>query len=183
MTKINNESIVIIKALPDDAEAIMTIKRDAWLGAYTNEELDITAEDIRKKLSDDMMPTAIQNWRRGIASEKDGGNRATFVARINGEVVGCTSPHTQDGQKRVGALYVSPDVQGKGIGSKLLTKALKWHGPEHDIYLLVVSYDHNAISLYKHFGFQETGVEIPGELNRGQGIKLLPEIEMVLKAS
>ena len=137
----NAKSLVIDRALRGDARPIMMLKRAAWLDAYPNEENGITIDDIRKKFSDDMMPAAIENWEKGIANEVEGGDRATFVARLDGEVVGFTSPCIEDGKRRIGALYVSPDAQGKGIGSQLLDKALEWHGTEKDVYLCVVSYN------------------------------------------
>src|ERR1019366_9022433 len=139
----DNQAVTLEAARPDDAEAIMTLKRAAWLSAYVSEERGVTAEDIRKKFGD--LPTAIENWRRGIAGERKGGDRATFVARIDGKVVGYTSPYIKDGKRRVGALYVSPDEQNKGAGGKLLRKAVEWHGPEQDIYAHVLSYNDKAV--------------------------------------
>lgn len=168
------------RASPSDAAAIMTLKRTAWLDAYVSEEHGITPEDIEKKFPADSLPEAIANWEKGIASESDRGDRVTFVARINGTVVGYTSPTHEDGQKRIGALYVHPDAQGSGIGGKLLQQAIAWHGRAENIYLHVVSYNQNAISFYKSNGFQATGTVFPEAFDTEKGLKLLPEIEMVL---
>ncbi len=173
------EPIVIERAVPEDAESLVRLKRDGWLAAYTSEEHGVTTEDIQKKFPEDAIPTAIENWQKGLANEKEDGERATFVARLNGKVVGFTSPHTENGQRRVGQLYVAPDEWGKGIGSQLLQKTLDWHGPEEPVYLHVLSHNENAIRLYEQFGFQKTGVEFPEEFDKAQGIKLLAEIEMV----
>lgn len=173
--------IQIEKATPADAEAIMTIKRDAWRDAYINEKLSITTEDIDKKFGD--IQVAIENWQRGIATETDEGQKQTFVARRDGKVVGYTSPETDDGQKRIGALYVAPGNQGNGIGTKLLQQAVDWHGRNQDIYAHVVSHNHNAVAFYEQFGFEKTGVVIPAEFDEQQGIKLLEEFEMVLNAT
>ena len=175
-------SVSVERAVPGDAEAIMTIKREAWLAAYPNKEFGVTVEDIQKKFPQDSMPAAIENWQRGIASEKENGDRVTFVARVDGKVVGFTAPCSEDGQRRIGAMYISPDAQGKGVGSQLLRKAVQWHGLEQDIYLHVVRYNHNAIRFYEHFGFRKTGKEMPEEFDEQQSIRLLPEIEMALKA-
>jgi len=172
------QEVTIERAKPEDAEAIMTLKRSAWLKAYVSPEHGITEEDLFAKFD---LPTAIENWRGGIASEAQQSDKATFVARVHGRVVGYTSPDTQDGQKRIGALYVSPDEQKHGVGSKLLQRAITWHGRDDDIYLRVVSYNQNAIGFYEHFGFQKTGKEWAEEYDAEQGMKLLPEIEMVLR--
>ena len=184
-TKSSEPSIEIIeikRAVPEDAEAIMNLKRQAWLKAYVSEEYEISIDDIEKKFPEDSLPNAIENWQKGIASEQDKNEKATFVARLDGKVVGYTSPCTEDGQRRLGALYVSPNVQGKGVGSKLLESAVKWHGVDEDIFVHVVSYN-SAVGFYEQHGFQKTGVEFPQEFDEEHGIKLLPEIEMVLKAN
>ncbi len=178
----NALKLSINRAVPGDALAIVTLKRDAWLGAYVNKEHDVSEADIEKKFPKSSLPHAAANWEEGIASEKQKNDRATFVARIDGRIVGFTSPTTEDGQKRIGQLYVSQGIQGKGVGTELLSQAVKWHGRRENIYLHVVSYNQNAIEFYKNNGFQPTGVEFPSEYDNVQGIKLLPEIEMVLPA-
>ncbi len=171
--------VIVERAMPADAEAIITLKRDAWLGAYVSEENGITEEDIRKKFSDHVLAEGIANWQKGIATETEDGERVTYVARLNGEVVGYTSPCLEEGQRRIGAMYVAPTAQGNGIGGKLLSKALEWHGADSDVYLHVVSYNQGAIGFYEHYGFQKTGKEFPEEYDEQQDIKLLPEIEMI----
>lgn len=175
-------TIVIKRAVPADAEAMMHLKRAAWMQTYVNEERGITKEDIEKKFPIGSLPEATKNWKIGLAGEATQNERATFVAKVDDRVVGYTSPQRQDGQKRIGALYVSPDYQGKGIGSDLLLQAIAWHGRDGDIYLRVVSYNQNAIRFYERNGFQKTGTIFPEEFDKAQGIKLLSEIEMALPA-
>lgn len=171
--------VKIQSASPEDATAIMNLKRAAWLAAYPNAEHGISIEDIQQKFTDGMLAEGIANWQTGIAQEKDGGNRRTFVAKLADRVVGFTSPYIEDdGQRRLGALYVAPDYQHRGIGSKLLQQALAWHGDDQDVYLHVVSYNLPAISLYQKFGFHKTGKDWPEEFDPKQDIKLLPEVEM-----
>ena len=157
----------------------MNIKREAWLSAYTDENLSITKADIIKKFGD--MSVAIKNWQLGLATETSSAERATFVARSNGNVVGYTSPYTEDSQRRIGALYVLPAEQGTGIGGQLLRQAVNWHGnnDSHDnIYLHVVSHNIKAIQFYEHFGFRQTGKIIPADFDKVNQIKLLQEYEM-----
>jgi GNAT superfamily N-acetyltransferase len=177
----NNPSIVIERAVPQDAEAILLLKREARLDRYVNEEQGVTREDIYKKLSDEDIKTAIPLWQNGIANETDGGERTTYVARANEKVVGYTQPCIEEGQRRLGAMYVSPDAQGHGIGGQLINKALEWHG-DNDVFLYVVSYNEAAIGFYEHFGFTKTGKELPAEYDEQTGVKLLQEFEMVHKA-
>jgi len=179
-----NQQVEIVKAVPEDAEAIMRIRRAGWMQAYVNEEQGITADDIKRKFSDETIAEGVENWRQGIAGDVNSTQRATFVARKDGEVVGFVAPRIMDDGKntrRLGAMYVDESAQGLGVGGALLTKALEWHGPE-DVYLNVVSYNDHAIGFYEHFGFVRTGVETEEELDKKDGTKLLPEIEMVHRA-
>lgn len=103
----------------------------------------------------------------------------TYVAKVNGAVVGFTLPLiNKDGQHSLGALYVLPEFQGLGIGYELAKVNLKWHG-NHPIYLAVAAYNQRAINFYKTLSFMETGKKIEDLTARKLGEKELPEIEMM----
>ncbi len=170
-------------AKPEDAEGIFDVQRLTWIATYPNAEAGITEEDIRVRVEGEhgeLIPQKIERWRSGI--EATGNERATFVVRDNDKVVGFVAPGIRDGQRRIGAIYVLPETQGKGVGGKLLQKALEWHGRDEDIFLHVATYNHNAIDFYKKNGFEETGNEIKDEVAQLDNGKEIPEIEMVLKA-
>lgn len=179
-----NQHVEIVSAIPDDAEIICDIRDRAWIDAYPNAELGITAKDIEinaKGLHGEFVPRRIAYLKEKLASSvrSDG---ATFVAKVAGEVVGFVDPSIEEGQRRIGAIYVSPEAQGIGIGGKLMRQALDWHGRDEDIYLEVVSYNQNAIGFYERFGFEQTNTRVPEEPNRPDFMKTLPSVEMVLRA-
>jgi ribosomal protein S18 acetylase RimI-like enzyme len=175
--------VVIDRATPNDATAIMNLKRRAWLYAYVNKAFDVSTDDIEKMFPAESLKAAAANWEKGIVSEVHQNERATFVARVDGQVVGFASPTLENSQKRIGQLYVSPESQGLGVGGKLLQQAVNWHSGDEDIYLHVVSYNKNAIAFYEQYGFKRTGVIFPAGFDKKHGIKLLPEIEMILPHS
>lgn len=179
----DHTEVVIEQASPGDAEVILKLKQAAWLQAYPNQDAGVTEDDIRKKLTNEDIVAAIPGWQEAIAKESVDSDRMTFVAKLNGIVIGYTQPCIEEGKRKLGAMYVDPGTQGLGAGGKLIKKALEWHGPAEDVFASVVSYNENAIKFYEHFGFQRTGKSLPEEYDEEKGIKLLPEIEMVHRSS
>lgn len=178
-----NQPLEVEVAKPEDAAEVFEVQRRTWLDTYPNEEAGITHEDIRLRLEGEhgeLIPQKVERWREGIESR--GENRETYVVRDEGKIVGFIAPGIKDGKRRIGAIYVLPEAQGKGIGSALFKKALEWHGRDEDIYLHVASYNQNAIDFYKRHGFERTNVEIVDEAAQRNGNAPIPEIEMVLKA-
>lgn len=179
----DNPVVEIVKATPDDAEIICDIRDQAWIEAYPNLELGITAKDIEvnaKGLNGEFVPKRIAYLKNKLSSP-DRSDGATFVAKIDGKVVGFADPSIEYGKRRVGAIFVAPEAQGKGVGSELMKQDLDWHGRDEDIYLEVIAYNQNAIDFYKRFGFVQTDAIVPEE-DAPDYIKPLPQIEMVLKA-
>lgn len=179
-----NQTVEIEKAVPDDAEIICDIRDKAWIDTYPNPELGITAQDIEinaKGLHGEFVPRRIA-YLKDKLTKPERADGATFVAKIDGKVVGFVDPSIEDGKRRIGSIYVAPEAQGKGIGSKLMQQAFDWHGRGEDIFLEVVAYNQNAINFYKRFGFEQTDAPVPEEPNRPAFMKSLPQVEMVLKA-
>ncbi len=178
------EVLEIKNAVPADAEIICDIRDRAWIDAYPNAELGITADDIKlnaQGLDGVFVPRRIAYLKDQFT--KDDTSQATFVAKIDDKVVGFTNLYIEEsGRRFISTMYVAPEVQGKGIGGKLMQQAIEWLGSDHDIFLEVVSYNSKAIGFYEHFGFEKTDAVIPEEADRPIYMKSLPQTEMVLRA-
>lgn len=184
--ELDRETVIVERARPDDVEAICDIRDRAWLEAYPNARLDITAEDIRLNAQGRdgvFVPRRIAYLKEQLAKE-DVSGLTTYVARVNGKVMGYADPRIDErDRRRIGAMYVAPEAQGMGVGGKLMRHVLDLFGRDQDIYLEVVSYNQNAIDFYKHFGFEQTDAVVPEDIERPDYMKTLPQIEMVLRAA
>lgn len=178
----DNTQITVRRAVPDDATAVATIQRLTWQATYPNPALGITAEAIRTRTegeNGELIEPKIARWRDTI--EK--GERPFFVAAVEGRVVGYVAPRVdENGQQRLGSLYVLPEFQGRGVGRSLITEAIASMDRTKDICLHVVPYNEKAVRFYEANGFVMTGRDVSGGVGvLACGIQI-PEVEMVLPA-
>lgn len=166
----------IEKAEPVNAVAINEVSRQAWQATYPNEELGISPADILLRTDGpdgELIERKIEQWREAI--ESSGESHEVFVGKVDEEVVGFVNPRViKNGERRIAAIYVSPDAQGNGYGAALLLSALEWHGGESEIYLHVVAYNEHAIGFYERFGFVQTGRTIEDRLSKSRGTRVAP---------
>jgi len=141
-------------ACPEDITPIWELYQTVWLSTYPNEEFEISKQDIWEYLRN-YKGEFIECWQKAIAHPGQADdNRAVFVARDKGAVIGFISPKINKGERphRLTSLYVAPEARGKGVGSQLVEQVLDWHG-DNDIYLYVAPWLKNAQRLYERFGF------------------------------
>jgi len=171
--------ITIRKSVPKDVYGIREVQKVTWLHTYPNNKMGITLEDIESNFKDDDTPEG----KRKIEERKkryEDKSKQTWVAEESGKIIGFCVAGNEKGKDRILAIYVLPKYQGRGIGSKLITKAFKWLGNRKAIYINVVEYNLNAINFYKKYGFVETGKS--GVLDSAAMLpsgKTLPEIELI----
>lgn len=167
----------IREATAEDYEGIKAVQKATWLATYPNEEYGISLKEVEAQVNRPPR-RPIEEARKAIAGDENG---HYWVATENDEIVGFCSALRKDGKNRVGAIYIFPDYQGKGIGKQLMVEAFRWLGNDKDIFVGVASYNEQAIKFYESFGFVSTG-----ETGTSPGAKLpfgsvIPEIEMVRK--
>ncbi|MBY0097962.1 GNAT family N-acetyltransferase [Mesobacillus maritimus] len=101
-----------------------------------------------------------------------------YVAEIEGRVVGFAnfSPVREGGKVELGAIYLYPEHQGKGIGSALLQKGIQDLEGVTEIYINVEKENEIGKTFYEAKGF-----EVVSEFDDDFDGHLLKTIRMVLK--
>jgi GNAT superfamily N-acetyltransferase len=105
-------------ATRQDGDAIGRIQVETWRRAYAGllPEKAIAAFGVQARQ---------QMWREGLAREPRLGS-ATFVAELDGEVVGFASmgaARDEDGVGELYAIYAHPSCWGRGVGRALIKRA------------------------------------------------------------
>ena len=179
--KKNNYNCTLEDAKSENVKKIRTIAKNAWLEIYPNEKYGITREDITA--IDWFNPEEIEKRKKEI---KEGNNTHTWVLRDDkANIVGfCKVSKNNNSsdikiQKEIDGMFIIKEFQGKGLGKKLMQKAIEWLGNDEEIKLEVVSYNTNAINFYKKFGFQETTLPVSKKRTQLPNGKQIPRIVMI----
>jgi len=169
-------------AKPEDVKRIREIARDAWVEIYPNETHGIDRGDI--EVIDWFNEDELEKRRKKIREGKEDAH--TWVLKDEkGDVVGFCKVSKDghktgtEGQREIDAMYVVKELHGRGLGKKLMEKALEWLGTDGDIRLEVVSYNSNAINFYKRFGFKETDLPVSDKRTQLPSKKQIPRIVML----
>jgi ribosomal protein S18 acetylase RimI-like enzyme len=174
------EEITILDAMPDDAWGITDVFYKAWLATYPNKERGITIEDIEDSYKDEFSPEKIENLKELIRNGP--ANKKRLVAKQGNLVVGACTVIRNDDYNHLRTLYILPEFQHKGIGTKLWNKALEFLDPAKDTYVQVADYTEQAIHFYKKLGFVDTGKRTAQESERFKSGAIIMDMEMVRKA-
>jgi GNAT superfamily N-acetyltransferase len=143
-------------ATEDDQNAIDSINSRAWGGGITTNELI----ERRHGLIDGV--SWVDRGRRDITTHLALPNVTTFVAEIEGQVVGYASAQIkrQEGAADIGIVSynaVDPDYRGRGIGTALMRRVESYLKGEGVRVLAVwtLEADEPARRMYERMGFEE----------------------------
>lgn len=173
----------IVDSVPNDVFGIRNVQKITWIDTYPHAKLGITKQDVESEFSKDDAKEGIrkiEEWKKEYTDL----NQHRWVVKIGSEIIGFCVVRKEAKLNRIFAIYILPSFQGKGLGSKLLEKALNWLGKDNDIYVNLASYNLQALKFYQTFGFVKTGKNVHSKgvepLPSG---KIIPEIEMVKKTN
>ncbi|WP_096271167.1 GNAT family N-acetyltransferase [Paucisalibacillus globulus] len=156
----------IRKARYEDIEQIQDVAKTSWNATYDGIIPLVVQENFLKSAyNDERMKQRIDH-------------SFIFVAEYNDRVVGFAnfSPVREDGQVELGAIYLYPEYQGKGIGSALLQQGIKDLDGIKEIYINVEKNNRIGKTFYDAKGFK-----IVKEFDDDFDGHILKTVRMVLK--
>jgi ribosomal protein S18 acetylase RimI-like enzyme len=122
-----------------------------------------------------------EEWRKSLAHPEE----RLLVAEIDSELVGMARVRRDgDDPARAGlySMWVAPDARRQGVGRALIDASMQWAAQNgvFTLWLCVTQGNEPAKSLYRSFGFKETGALRP---LRSSADKQMDEMEMSLDAT
>ena len=135
---------MIRKMTIEDIPQVQLVARTSW--HYTYDGI------IPRPIQDNFLATAYNNENMVRRVERS----QAFVALVEGQVVGFSnfSYVNNDGKSELAAIYLIPEAQGKGLGTKLLEQGLTL--PNVQAIELSVEKDNvSGMNFYRAKGFQQ----------------------------
>lgn len=151
-------------AKPEDAVSLNKIREATWLDTYPNEEYGLSLKDLKTK--DFFNPDAIESWKESIRNQGD--ESRYWLISVDGEDVAFAIAKKGKEVNELSAIYVHPNYQKRGLGSKIMEKILDFLGTEKAIEVEVVSYNLRTRKFYEKYGFNE--------IIKESGYEIVPEI-------
>jgi len=171
--------IKVRNSIPNDVYGIRKVQRKTWLKTYPNSKEGITIKDIKEKFKIDETSEGKKKIEERKKRYKNR-NTGMWVVENKDRIIGFCMATRKGKHNRVGAIYVLPAYQRRGLGQLLIKKAFCWLGNKKNILVNVAKYNKQAIDFYKKFGFVETGrsgvFDNAAKLPSG---KFIPEIQLV----
>jgi len=148
---LNQEKIVIRKALKSDAPIMHKIDVDGWMQNFVDEDHGITAEVLKNKYGRNHGDVEkIKVFETMIDDESN----AFFVAEKNGTVIGWVNIENLNSDKIHWInIYVSKDEQNQGVATRLMNHLLAEYG-ELETHL-ATPLKANLSNFYLKFGYEE----------------------------
>ncbi|MEO6509902.1 MAG: GNAT family N-acetyltransferase [Nocardioides sp.] len=141
------DDVEVRRAEPGDAGELYTLQRACWL-----QELEANPGVRIPALEEDLKD--VGTWLL---------EREVLVARSHGRLVGAVRGLLRDGDWHVGRLMVAPDLQGGGLGRRLLAEVETLAPPDAASYVLFTgAHSTRNQRMYKKAGYRPAGSTEPG---------------------
>jgi len=144
-------------ATPADAPGVRRVADAAWHDAHA----DIVGPEAVESFLDEHY--AVEDLRARYRESAS----TTFVAEDDGDLLGYAAGVPAEDAYDLGAIYVHPELQGEGVGSRLL-EAVESRGREedYDTLRLVVMADNDAARrFYEARGFEHVADDYDPDLD------------------
>ena len=166
--------MIISSAISADIPELVKLVNSAYRGDHSKKGWTTEADLLEGLRTDEESLSASINKRGAvILIGKDESNG----------LLGCIYLQKQESKLYLGMLTVSPDIQSRGIGKKLLAAADQY-ASEHEcisIFMTVISLRHELISWYERHGYKKTGESKPFPTDTKFGIPKQPLEFIVLE--
>jgi ribosomal protein S18 acetylase RimI-like enzyme len=148
--------VTIGPAVPDDAGELITVQRAAYLieaeryGSFRLPPLTETPDQARAVIL---------------------GGTTVLVARVGHRLAGSVRGRAADGTGHIGRLAVAPDLQGRGLGRRLLSAAEQALAPRVTRFeLFTGATSEENLRFYRAAGYTDIGVRL---IDDGPGLAYL----------
>jgi GNAT superfamily N-acetyltransferase len=143
-------TLVLRRATDDDVEAIRRVGHGTWPSTYGFAGEEYVADGLAR-------------WYSAAAVLESIRTTETWLAEVEGEVVGFGNVDLHRDPPTIWKLYVLPSQHGGGVGSALLEQLVAAAPMDRDVVALeYVDGNERAGAFYARHGFVETSRE-PGE--------------------
>lgn len=144
-------------ATPTDAAALAVLVNSAYRGDSSRKGWTTEADLLDGTRTD----------ASAILEEISNPDTSILKFEYQGEVVCCVELRKTGHKLYLGMLTVRPDLQGLGLGKKLLTEAERFavEAGCNKIYMTVISVRKELIAWYEKYGFRNTGEKKPFDIN------------------
>lgn len=137
---------------PAEALAVARFCQPIYAATYPNTKYGLTTEHFSKAIFEDS--DTVEYFAHTLEASK---YQQAYLAKVSGQIVGCISIERQKDYCEIHAFYVGLEWQGKGIGRRLLQKALEFsalHWGDLPVRVEVAETNTKSIAQYMHWGFK-----------------------------
>lgn len=137
-------NFTIRKMKMEDIHQVQQVAKTSWNSTYEGIiPLKIQENFLKSAYNDEMMQKRLEG-------------SFIFVSEVDRKIVGFSnfSPVKEGGKAELGAIYINPEYQGKGIGTALLKEGIKYLEGAKEIFINVEKENRIGTTFYKAKGFE-----------------------------